>query len=68
MLITVLVFLTQYRIFVTPEQLERKHREIIEIVEARFASNQSVLSLKEELFDMKHKVDKIYDFIIKNNT
>ena len=62
---TLVVFLCQYRVFVTPEQLERKHREIIEVVEARFASNQSVLTLKEELFDMKHKVDKIYDFIIK---
>ncbi|MDD3325387.1 MAG: hypothetical protein PHN38_09745 [Sulfurospirillaceae bacterium] len=57
-------FFIQYKIFVTPEALEKKHREIIEDVESKFATNQSVFSLKEQLVDMKEKLDKIYDYII----
>lgn len=62
----VIVFLLKQKIVVTPEQLERKHREIMELVESRFASNQSVFALKEQLLDMKNKVDKIYDHIISS--
>ena len=35
-IVVVLAFLIQEKIFVTPEQLERKHREIIKDVEKRF--------------------------------
>ena len=63
-IIVVAVFLIQQRVFVTPEQLERKHREILEEAECRFATNHSVIVLKEQLSDMKDKVDKIYDYII----
>lgn len=63
-IITVMVFLIQQRIVVTPEQLERKHREILETIEQRFAPQQSVRDLKEQVFEMKEKIDKIYDFII----
>lgn len=65
-LIVVMVFLVQQRMIVTPEQLEKKHREILEDVETRFASNQSVKDLKEQVCDIKDKVDKIYDYIINN--
>ena len=34
--VVVLMFLIQERIVVTPEQLEKKHREIIQEVEKRF--------------------------------
>lgn len=64
LIIALIAFLSQYKIFITPEQLEKKHREIIENVETRFASNQCVSALKEQISDMKSKVDKIYDFII----
>lgn len=60
----VMAFLIQQRMVVTPEQLEKKHREILDEVEARFASSQSVLDLKEQVCDIKEKVDKIYDYII----
>ena len=51
---------------VTPEQLEKKHREILDDVEARFASNASVKDLKEQVCEIKEKVDKIYDYIINS--
>lgn len=63
-IVAVMVFLIQQRIIVTPEQLERKHREILEDAENRFATLNSVKDLKEQFSDMKEKIDKIYDCII----
>lgn len=64
--LVVVGFLVQLKVFVTPEQLEKKHREIMETVEAKFAPNHSVSTLKEQLIDMKSKLDKIYDYIINS--
>jgi len=63
-LIAVMIFLIQQRIVVTPEQLERKHREILKDAEEKFATLNSVRDLKEQFTDMKEKIDKIYDYII----
>lgn len=63
-LIAVMVFLIQQRIVVTPEQLEKKHREILEDVEEKFVTLNSFNDLKEQFSDMKEKIDKIYDCII----
>ena len=67
MLIAVMIFLIQHKIVVTPEQLERKHREIIEDVEERFVTINSFHDLKEQFSEMKDKIDKIYEQIMKNN-
>lgn len=61
------MYLIQQRIVVTPEQLERKHREILGEVEERFASLSSVKDLKEQVIDMKEKIDRIYEIIIKKD-
>ncbi len=63
-IVVVLVFLIQERIVVTPEQLEKKHREIIRDVEKRFATLNSLDDLKGQFFEMKDKIDKIYDCLI----
>lgn len=63
-IIAITVFLIQQRIIVTPEQLEKKHREILQDAENRFATLNSVKDLKEQFSDMKEKIDKIYDCII----
>jgi len=65
LIVVVTVFYLQQRIFVTPADLEKKHREIIDDVQTRFASAQSFNDLKEQVFEIKSKVDKIYDYIIK---
>lgn len=65
-LIAVLIFLIQERIVVTPEQLEKKHREIIEDVEERFVTIHSYKDLKEQFCEMKDKIDKIYDCVMQN--
>lgn len=63
-IVVVLAFLIQEKIFVTPEQLERKHREIIKDVEKRFATIGSCEELKNQIGEMKDKIDKIYDCLI----
>lgn len=63
-IIVVVMYLIQQRIVVTPEQLEKKHREILEDVENRFASLSTVKDLKEQVSDMKEKIDRIYECII----
>jgi len=63
-IIAVIVFLIQQRIIVTPEQLERKHREILKDVEDKFVTINSFRDLKDQFSEMKEKIDKIYDCII----
>ena len=63
-IIVVLVFLIQQRIVVTPEQLEKKHREILQDVEKRFATIDSYKDLKSQVAEIKDKIDKIYDCLI----
>ncbi|MCI1273893.1 MAG: hypothetical protein LKG27_05615 [Clostridiaceae bacterium] len=63
-LLAVMVFLIQQRIVVTPEQLEKKHREILNDIEERFVSINSYKDLKEQFSEMKDKIDKIYDAIV----
>lgn len=63
-IIALMIFFIQHRVFVTPEQLEKKHREIIESVENKFVSLKTFNDLKEQVIDMKDKIDKIYDCLI----
>jgi len=63
-LVAVMIFLIQQRIIVTPEQLEKTHRKILEEIEEKFVSIHSFNDLKEHFGEIKDKIDKIYDFII----
>ena len=63
-LVVVLIFLINERIVVTPEQLEKKHREILREIEKRFTTINSFDGLKSQFTDMKDKIDKIYDCLI----
>ena len=63
-IVVVLMFLLQERIVVTPEQMEKKHREILQEVEKRFATINSFEDLKGQFTEMKEKIDKIYDCLI----
>ena len=59
-IIVVFMFFVHQKIFVTPEQLEKKHREIIE----KFVTINSFIDLKEQFSEVKDKIDKIYDLLI----
>ena len=64
-IVVVLVFFIQQKIFVTPEQLEKKHREIMEEIEEKFVSLNSFKDLKEQFSEVKDKIDKIYGTLLK---
>lgn len=60
----VLMYFLQLKIFVTPDMLEKKHREILDEAQERFAARILVDDLKEEISQIKEKIDKIYDMFI----
>lgn len=62
--IIVLTFIIQQKIVVTPEQLEKKHREILYDIENRFVTKNSYEDLKAQFTEIKDKIDKIYDCLI----
>ena len=49
--------LLQWNMFVTPAQLEIKHREILQYISDKYTT-------KEDVADMRKKIDKIYDIIV----
>lgn len=63
-IVVVVCFLVQQKIVVTPEQLEKKHREIIKDTEQKFVTIDSYHDLKSNFSEMKEKIDKIYDCLI----
>ncbi|MBQ2871242.1 hypothetical protein IJE86_06040 [bacterium] len=58
-------FLIQHRLVVTPEQLERTHREILSEVELRYAKQDSVCDLKDQISDINVKITKIYELVVQ---
>lgn len=58
------MFFVSTKIFVTPEQLEKKHREIVEEIEEKFVTIHSFIDLKDQFTEVKDKIDKMYDLLI----
>lgn len=63
-IIVVLMFFVQQKIFVTPEELEKKHREIVDEIESKFVSLNSFKDLKDQFSEVKEKIDRMYDLLI----
>lgn len=63
-IVVILLFLIQNRMVVTPEQLEKKHREILDDVSKKYATQSIVNELKTQFHDMAEKINKIYDILI----
>ena len=63
-IVVIILFLIQNRLVVTPEQLEKKHREILDDVSKKYATQSSVNELKSQFHDMAEKIDKIYNILI----
>lgn len=55
----------QYNLFVTPEKLEVKHREILNYIAQTYSTKEQSNDLKNQLTTMQAKIDKIYDVIIE---
>ena len=63
--IVIIGLIFQWNLFVTPEKLEIKHREILKDVAATYTTKEQHNDLKEQLCDMQKKIDKIYEVITK---
>lgn len=64
----IVVFLSlmfQWNLFVTPEKLEIKHREIMHEVAETYTTKEQHNDVKQELQAMRLKIDKIYDVITR---
>ena len=59
-----LAIIFQYNLFVTPEKLEVKHREILSDIAQNYSTKEQYNDLKGQLNVMQAKIDKIYDVII----
>ncbi len=64
--LVVVAMLFQYNLFVTPEKLEIKHREILNDVSERYTTKEQYNDVKTQLSVMQSKIDKIYDIITTN--
>ncbi len=53
----------QWNLFVTPEKLEIKHREILKDVSQTYTTKEQYNDLKTQLSAMQQKIDKMYDIM-----
>lgn len=65
MVIVCIALIFQYNLFVTPERLEVKHREILNDISQNYSTKEQYNDLKSQLNAMQAKIDKIYDVIIE---
>ena len=63
----VIAVILQWNLFVTPADLEKKHRDIITEAAQTYVTKEEYKNQKEEFKEMKIKIDKIYDFLIRDN-
>ena len=68
-LVVAFLFFKQNKMFITPENLTNTLADFNEKLEEKFVLketyNVAMNGFKEDLVDMKDKIDKIYDAIIK---
>ena len=64
LILVLIMFCINYRIFVNPVDLEKKHREILNDIDNKYASKTTVDELKSQFHDMAEKIDKIYNILI----
>lgn len=69
--IVVLSIIFQYNLFVTPEKLEQKHREILEEISQNYVRKEHYKEqfedTKAQLNDMQRKLDEIYKIVIREH-
>lgn len=69
-IVIVLLFFLQQKIFVTPEQLEKKHREILEDVSNKFVQLPAYLGFREQVLadlkDVKIGINELKEAVIKH--
>lgn len=77
LILAITMFFINYKVFVTPADLEKKHREIkeeinpekrhreiLDDVDKKYATKSVVSELQTQIHAMADKVDKIYNILI----
>jgi hypothetical protein len=64
LILIVVVFILQNHIFITPVELEKKHREILKDIESKYVTNKTFENLKEQFKEMKDTINKIYEILV----
>ena len=64
-IVIVIAYLVQNNIFVKPEQLEKKHREILQDIEEKYATKSDLKNTSDDTEEMKEKIDRLEDKIDK---
>lgn len=64
-IVVIISLIFQWNLFVTPEKLEIKHREILKDVSETYTTKEQYNDLKTQLGDMQKKIDKIYDIVTR---
>lgn len=60
-IVVVFAFFVTYNIFVTPQQLERTHREILNEVNDKYVTRNENAQMQAQLNTMAMQISKIYD-------
>lgn len=63
--LVVIGLIIQWNMFVTPEKLEIKHREILKDVAETYTTKEQYSDLKTQLQDMRQKIDKMYEIMTR---
>lgn len=63
--LVVIAIIFQWNLFVTPEKLEIKHREILKDVAATYTTKEQYSDVKTQLADMRQKIDKMYEIMTR---
>jgi hypothetical protein len=61
--LVVISIIFQWNLFVTPEKLEIKHREILKDVSQTYSTKEQYNDLKSQLSAMQQKIDKMYEIM-----
>lgn len=64
LVIVVLFVMYVFKVVVTPEQLEKKHREIVNEVENKFVTWAAFKELKDQFKNTQDEVHAIYEHFI----
>lgn len=69
LLLVVLMFFIQYKIFVTPNDMTKEFMAFETHLEKKFVQketyNVAITEIKDDIADMKETLNKIYDMLIK---
>lgn len=69
LIIVILGFIWQNKIFVTPEQLEKRFTIFEHNLEKKFVLKEThdiaISEMKSDIEEIKEKLDKIYDMLLK---